>query len=280
MKVSKFLTGVAATSALLVASVPAHATHSWSTYHWARTANPMPLQVVDSVTSDWQFELDTSLAEWNESGALSMEITSANDSKKNRKRCNAVSGQMRVCNGTYGNNGWLGLASINIDSGGHIVKGTAKVNDTYSSVWADPNEKRHVMCQEIGHVFGMGHTSEDGSSQKTCMDYSRDPDSISPNDHDYELLDIIYQHLDSYNSYAVADGGGGGGGGGGTCNAPAGKGCNKFGASSEVGPPMGLPVQVGLHHEIWVASDGQGGYWVHHIRVAPGSNDHRFKDHD
>lgn len=273
MKVRQFLTKVAVVSTLAVMSVPAHATHAWSTYHWARTSNPMPLLVVDSVTSFWQFEFETSLDEWNVSGALAMTIGSSDESSKTRKRCNAVDGQMRVCNSSYGNNGWLGLASINLDSNGHIVKGTAKLNDSYSSYWNDPNEKRHVMCQEVGHVFGLGHTSEDGSSQGTCMDYSQSPNSISPNNHDYQLLGDIYDHLDSYNSYT-----GGGGGGGGACNAPPGKGCNKFGVRAEGGPPMGLPVQVGLHHEVWVASDGRGGYWVHHIRVAPGVNDHRYHD--
>ena len=36
------------------------------------------------------------------------------------KRCSMVLGTTQVCNGTYGNNGWLGLASINI-SGDHIT---------------------------------------------------------------------------------------------------------------------------------------------------------------
>jgi hypothetical protein len=275
MKVRQYLTKMAVISALAVTSVPAHATHAWSTYHWARTANPMPLQVVDSVTGFWQLEFEIALDEWNSSGALNMSIGSSDDSSKARRRCNAVDGQMRVCNNTYGNNGWLGLASINLDSNGHIVKGTAKLNDTYSSYWTNLNEKRHVMCQEVGHVFGLGHTSEDGSSQATCMDYSDSPNSISPNGHDYQLLADIYEHLDSYNSYASS------GGGGGSDPKPCrGKKCSRFGFAEENGPPMGLPVQVGLHHEVWVASDGRGGYWVHHIRVAPGVNDHRYKDHD
>ena len=32
---------------------------------------------------------------------------------------------------TYGNNGWLGLATINITGGVHITQGTANMNDTY-----------------------------------------------------------------------------------------------------------------------------------------------------
>jgi hypothetical protein len=54
----------------------------------------------------------------------------------------------------------------------------------------------------LGHVLGLGHTSEDGSSQSTCMDYSNSPDSVGPNNNDYQELLQIYQHVDSQSTIA------------------------------------------------------------------------------
>ena len=33
---------------------------------------------------------------------------------------------------------------------------------------------QHVICQEIGHTFGLDHQSETGASLNTCMDYYHD----------------------------------------------------------------------------------------------------------
>ena len=256
-----------ATSILLAlfSSSSSFGDHSWSTYHWARTTNSFTLQVVDSTTSAWDAELGDSLAAWSEANELDLMITSANDSNRARKRCKMKNGQMRVCNAAYGFNGWLGLASIGIDPSSHIDRGIAKLNDSYSTYWANPDEKNHVMCQEIGHVLGLGHTSEDGSSQQTCMDYSTDPYSQWPNAHDYEQLNLIYSHLDSYDSYVPMGGDGGDSGGTKPCKAPPGKGCNKM----DPPVPMGVLVHRGKKHEIWVASRRDGGLWIHHIRLAP-----------
>jgi len=248
-----------------------NASHSWNNYHWARTASPFTLQVIDSATSDWDSELVASLNEWSQADPVDLIVTSADDAKGTRKRCAMQPGQMRVCNAAYGYNGWLGLATIGLDANGHIDQGTTQVNDSYASYWTIAGEKNHVMCQEIGHVLGLTHTSEDGSSQQTCMDYSSDINSQWPNQHDYDELAIIYSHLDTYNSYDDGSSGGGGGGGGG-CNAPAGKGCNKVNAG-EV-PPMGVRVYRGPHgkFEIWVAPREGGGLWIHHVRLAPEAN--------
>lgn len=68
---------------------------------------------------------------------------------------------------------------------------------------------QHVICQEIGHTFGLDHQSTDGSSLNTCMDYyhntsAKDTKSTHPNQHDYDELAIIYAHLDSYTTLGAA----------------------------------------------------------------------------
>jgi hypothetical protein len=95
------------------------------------------------------------------------------------------------CNGDYGDNGWAGLATIWTYSGTNfLAKGLSKVNEYYNMNNA---ETQHVLCQEIGHSFPMGHQDESGADFNTCMDYSvwTSPNRY-PNLHDVELLDAIY----------------------------------------------------------------------------------------
>ena len=131
----------------------------------------------------------------------------------NLKRCGAVSGRVEVCNGSYGYNGWLGIAQI-WASGSHITQGAVKLNDTYFNT-AKYNTlawRQFVMCQEIGHTFGLGHQDEDFGNVNlgSCMDYTSAPSGGSvngfdygpsnehPNGHDYVQLETIYNsHTDS-----------------------------------------------------------------------------------
>ncbi len=205
-----FLGGLGVCASLLAVANVVDASHAWGTYHWARTANPFTLKLGNIMTAtDWQSYLARTSSDWN-SGSTPLLTAIVNGSAG--KRCKAVAGTTQVCNGKYGNNGWLGLASINITGGTHITQGTAKMNDTYfnTATYNNPNEKLHVVCQEVAHTFGLAHQSEDGSSQNSCMDYFSNTGanagstlSTKPNAHDFDQLNLIYAHLDTTTTLAT-----------------------------------------------------------------------------
>ncbi|MBI3274234.1 MAG: hypothetical protein HYZ69_03755 [Candidatus Colwellbacteria bacterium] len=185
----------------------ASATHSWGGYHWARTANPFTVKLGDNVSTVWDSHLAVASTDWSASSVLDTTIVSGT-SKRN---CGPVKGRVEVCNKNYGNNGWLGIASIWV-SGSHITQGTVKLNDTYfnTATYNTPAWRRFVMCQEVGHTFGLGHQDETFNNPNlgTCMDYTSDPDGTlanpdqlsneHPNTHDYDELVGIYAHLDTF----------------------------------------------------------------------------------
>jgi len=204
----RFITIFTIIAILLAFPLSAGATHAWGDYHWERSSNPVTLNVIDNMTPDWDGNLDTALSDWNKSSVLNLVKEAGNDDARTRKRCGAVKGKLASCNYEYGTNGWLGLAQIWV-KGSHITQGTAKMNDSYLASGYTETNKQHVICQEIGHLFGLTHQDESGADLNTCMDYSSALDNPHPNQHDYDMLDIIYEHLDS------SGGGGGGNHGGG-----------------------------------------------------------------
>ena len=203
--------------ALVLFAGAASANHSWSSYHWGRTANPLPLELGDNVSSQWDSHLSLASSDWNASAVLDTKVVAGNSNPKN---CKAINGRAEICSSKYGNTGWLGIAQIWI-SGDHITQGVVKLNDTYfntakynTSAW-----RNLVTCQEVGHIFGLGHQDENfgNAPLETCMDYT-DPDpspNQHPNQHDFDQLEAIYAHLDSVNTYIVSTGGGSDGGDGG-----------------------------------------------------------------
>ncbi len=213
MKFSRF-GGFATVAALCVAvagfASVAFATHSWGVYHWARTANPLTLQLGDNVSSAWDGYLRTASSDWSATPAVLGTAVVAGQSDP--KRCRPINGRVEVCNKTYGNNGWLGLAQIWIYSNGHIAQGVVKVNDTYfnTPTYNTPAWRNLVMCQEIGHTLGLDHQDEisGNANRGTCMDYTSDPSGTiysqlsneHPNAHDYGQLATIYTHFDAFNS--------------------------------------------------------------------------------
>src|SRR5215204_6261522 len=179
-------------AAVFLFSDPLSATHSWGGYHWARTETPFHLQVGDNVSAAWDSILNTTVADWTASSVLNMVKVAG---RANPKNCRPTAGRVEVCNSTYGNTQWLGVAQVWI-SGGHITQGTTKLNDTYFNT-AKYNTlawRNLVSCQEVGHDIGLDHQDEtfDNANLDTCMDYTNNPATNQhPNSHDYDMLESI-----------------------------------------------------------------------------------------
>lgn len=208
---------IAGVSVVALLATSADARHQWRKYAWAWDGTPLAVVIYDNTaSSDWQGRAAAASAAWNESPSINGTVKGGNNPE-----CDFITGQIHVCSDDYGSVGWLGLASISLN-GNEIKAGWTKVNDFYfnqprydSDIW-----RQLVMCQEIGHDYGLGHQNENFNSNTTdsCMEYTSTPTEIdmTPDAHDYEQLEAMYP-----TSGGTGDGGGNGGGKGG--NKPRGK---------------------------------------------------------
>ena len=192
---------------VVIGAASLSANHSWRNFHWARTTNTFVLKVGNNLTGDWSRDLDDAITAWNQAAVLDLtKVTGGSNAS-----CSPTLGRIEVCNGSYGDNGWLGIASV-WTSGSHIVQATTKVNDTYfnTPTYNTPAWRRMVMCQEVAHDFGLDHQDEtfNNANLGSCMDYTNDPDggdggfsandpsNEHPDQHDYDQVAKIYEHLD------------------------------------------------------------------------------------
>ena len=206
-----------AAGAAVAALTPAFANHSWSIYHWPSDGRELPLTANLAITSQWDAAVNGGIADWEKSRKLS--FTTQTASGVNTKRCAPIFGQLLVCNSAYGRRGWLGIATIWISGGEHIVQATTQLNDSYhnyapynSAAW-----RSLVACQEVAHDFGLDHQDETFNNVNlgTCMDYTNapaggvlngfnyGPSNEHPNDHDYDQIITIYSHDDGTSAAAT-----------------------------------------------------------------------------
>ena len=103
------------------------------------------------------------------------------------------SDHVNAYNGYYGSTGWLGIAEIRGSSGCTVLNGRSRLNQTYLDNGSDNGSysrtnKKHVACQEVGHLFGLHHNQ---SSSTTCMN-DRILSAPYPNSHDQSMINSIY----------------------------------------------------------------------------------------
>ena len=146
-------------TACALAPSMADADHAWGPYHWARTTSQFTLKLGNNLTTNqtiiqWLPLLYQTSSDWNSPaifGAKSTPITTAVTAGQSKRNCSMVKGTTQVCNGKYGYNGWLGLATINIVDSVHITQGSAKMNDTYFNLAKYNNNQREAACDLSGN---------------------------------------------------------------------------------------------------------------------------------
>jgi hypothetical protein len=199
--------------ALMITTTPASATHAWDSLHWARFTT-LNIRLADNVSLAWDPYLAGASADWTKAAPID---TTVIQGTRNPYYCSPTYGRVEVCSYRYGYTGWLGIAQV-WTSYGHIVQARVGLNDTYMSTpqYNTPAWHRIVVCQEVGHTFGLDHQDEDKTNLNlgTCMDYTRDPSGTlgtngtlsneHPNAHDYDELRIIYNHNDGWQLSSTA----------------------------------------------------------------------------
>jgi hypothetical protein len=212
----KSIVTAALLSCAVIAVSPAFGSHSWGGYHWASDGHGVDLTDNGAETPQWTTHVNTAVADWEKSRKLS--FTTQTASGVNTKKCAPIYGQILVCSDSYGQRGWLGLATIWL-SDGHIPQAITQLNETYFSMpfYNTAPWRRLVACQEIAHDFGLDHQDENFYNYNlgTCMDYTAapaggvyngfdyGPSNEHPNDHDYAQLIDIYSHDDGTSSPAT-----------------------------------------------------------------------------
>ncbi|MCH7999449.1 MAG: hypothetical protein IIA91_08230 [Chloroflexi bacterium] len=207
--IKKILVLAVALAVLLTVVSVASADHSWNGYHWpSDTLSP----TVRDKTSSTLYDVPAGVLEW----AYADKDLTIKRSDIQPTLTDAKKGNITVSEQT--SQFWLGLARIFLDDG-HITKGEVKLNTTYLAYYEAngyPGLADHVLCQELGHVLGLGHNRDETGSDadnnpETCMNDQEfvGADLTSPNFHDTYQLNLIYNHTDASDSTEEKGGGGG-----------------------------------------------------------------------
>ncbi len=168
-----------------------------SGYHWARKQTQFTLQVGDNVDGEWDSLLQGAIAEWSDSGTVTMKEVNGST---NPQKCSPATGIVEVCNWNYGTQeGWLGLTRLYFnDAGDHIESVTVQFNDSFfdqnGGQYNNEAARQHTACHEMGHTMGLDHVDTN-----SCMNPSQQSvfHNTTPINKDFQTLAATYDHKDS-----------------------------------------------------------------------------------
>jgi len=137
----------------------------------------LTLQLWNALDDSWQQEYSEAVNDWNTFCDPKVLVLTTTDVPVEYNECTQEPGLMKVCNGNYGDKGWLGINEVlKSVPGGIIQSSVAKMNEHYLAN-ADYDERLYTMCHELGHGYGLPHTDENFNNKdlENCLDYTNSP---------------------------------------------------------------------------------------------------------
>ena len=88
----------------------------WDEQFIERDDGGLQLTLVNSLSADWQEEFEVAVADWSMSDALTLDVVvePVDDAWDNDKKCKRQDDKMVVCNGNFGDTGWVGIVSYSL----------------------------------------------------------------------------------------------------------------------------------------------------------------------
>lgn len=158
----------------------------------------LTLELWNALDDTWQAEYVEAIADWNEYCDPKVLLLTSEDVEVDRE-CTQENGVMKVCNGNYGETGWLGINEVlKTVPQGIIQSSVAKMNEHYL-LNADYDERLYTMCHEVGHGFGLPHTDENFNNKDlgNCLDYTNTPkNNLRPGAANCNRLLEMYGNID------------------------------------------------------------------------------------
>jgi len=171
-------------------------TNLWEGY--TKGTGGLQLELWNALDDSWSNEYVEAVNDWNNWCDVKVVDLSSKVVEVDHK-CSQVDGIMKVCNGNYGETGWLGINEVlKLQGSGVIVSSVAKMNEHYL-LNADYDERLYTMCHELGHGYGLPHTDENfnNKDQGNCLDYTNRPsNNLRPGTANCNRLLTMYGSVD------------------------------------------------------------------------------------
>ena len=167
--------------------------NSTSAWDNGNSNNGLSLTLYNALDPKWYPYFIKAVNQWDNGTPDTLTLSTQNVSVDHT--CSRVNGILKVCNGNFGDTGWLGINELITTTATNIIlSSVAKMNEYYLAN-ANEAQKQYTMCHEMGHGFGLPHTDENfyNPDLGNCLDYTIHPEvNMQPAAMNFNRLKTLY----------------------------------------------------------------------------------------